>query len=196
MIITVSQYYQMYHGSEEWEPTRDFLKKVFGTSTILFIGYGMRDYELLEYAQSSGRKNAYFLLEPHTKLDEVVVEPLKHYYDSVNVRMIPYYIDEDGYITILDVLSRWEDELNLLSRIPADRCEEINLLISKEPDDSGCKRIFTLIEFENYLKNFIHKIEGTTYEIEWIKLLSQKHALYPDVINKYIKDGKMIQFQY
>ena len=190
MIITVSQYYQMYHGSGEWEPTRDFLKKVFGTSTILFIGYGMRDYELLEYAQSSGRKNAYFLLEPHTKLDEVVVEPLKHYYDSVNIRMIPYYIDEDGYITILDVLSRWEDELNLLSRIPADRCEEINLLISKEPDDSGCKRISTLIEFENYLKNFIHKIEGTTYEIEWIKLLSQKHALYPDVINKYIKDGK------
>ena len=190
MIITVSQYYQMYHGSEDWKTTRDFLRKVFGTSTILFIGYGMRDYELLEYAQSSGRKDAYFLLEPHTKLDEVVIEPLKRYYDSVNVRMIPYFIDEDGYITILDVLSRWENELNLLSRIPADRCEEIDMLISKEPDDAGRIRISTLIEYENYLRYFINKIEGTTHETEWIKALSQAHALYPNVILKYIREGK------
>ena len=186
MIITVSQYYSMYHGDGEWERARQFLKSLFQNNTVLFIGYGLKDYEILEYTMASGRENSFFLLEPHTQIDSVEIEPLKRFYKSVNVTMLPYLIDEDGYETILDVLKMWELKFNECTRIPADRCHDIDDIISKIPDELSINRLWTMLGSEKYLTYFLRKIDNSEFEFDWVRTLCERLCHDKDHLKRII----------
>lgn len=195
MIITVSQYHSMYHGDGEWENARQFLKSLFQNYTVLFIGYGLKDYEILEYTMASGRKNAFFLLEPHTQMDQAELEPLRRYYMSVNVEMLPYLIDENGYETILEVLREWELKFEKYTRIPADRCYDIDCIISKPPDELSKNKLLTMLESDNYLSYFLRNIDSSKYEYDWFLVLCKDGFFDSKKLSECYENNEGYQFR-
>lgn len=99
-----------------------FLKDVFnGQYTILFIGYGLEEIEILQYMfenefkhkQHVNRNNRYMLLGGYAS-DYGCIEILSQYYfDNYGINIIPYDITEEGHdLKIYEIISKLYDLKN------------------------------------------------------------------------------------
>ena len=129
IILTVSDYHKLYHDKNDEYGAQGVLNRLFHDNVILFIGYGLKDYEVLEYTQKHENNMQYFVLEPHTRTDEPTIKPLKSYYKSININMLPYFIDEDGYATVVDVIKKWDSIFKTKSSLPVKKHDAIDQII-------------------------------------------------------------------
>ena len=168
MIFTIGQYHKMYRKDEE---TKTVFKDIFSDKyTTLFIGYGLNDMEIVEYL-IDGKLGRYFILEPYTQSDKCLIKPMKSYYKSINVKQIPYYIDENGFETLVEVIEEWAVEFNKRTKVPAQSRKELNELIDEGYSDENSERIKELLTDKNLLYPFIKKIERRDDYEKWIESL-------------------------
>ncbi|MBF0344781.1 MAG: SIR2 family protein [Nitrospirae bacterium] len=105
-VLTTEDYLKTYYENLEF---REFIGKIFKEYTILFIGYGLEEFPILEYIIKNSRKH--YTLVP-TYLNEMNLFRLhKEYFEVLNIEPIPYYLDFKGYERLNDVLSAWENEI-------------------------------------------------------------------------------------
>lgn len=188
MIVTASEYYTLYHDKNDEYGAQGFLDDLFRNNVVLFIGYGLRDNEIIEYAQKH-KRGPYFVLEPHTRMDEPVIEDLIKYYDSINIRMLPYFIDIYGYKTVIDVIQEWDSKIQRMSCIPARTHSEIDSILSKEPNDSLIKALLKLInDDDGVLIYFLKKVNDSAFKHQWIKSVIGKEFTPEWMIKKISED--------
>lgn len=98
----------------------NFLKDIFnGQYTILFIGYGLEEIEILQYMFENNFKedvkmnNRYMLLGGYAS-DYGYIEILSQYYfNNYGINILPYDITEEGHdLKIYDVISKLYDLKN------------------------------------------------------------------------------------
>ncbi len=116
MVITTRDYLSHYA-----EPAVvEFLKYLFAKKTILFLGYGLEEIEILEYIyrrssaaeRESSLHKKRFILQGFFKAETALVEMLKKYYrETFNAELIDYPRDEKDYAFIEDILAAWSDKL-------------------------------------------------------------------------------------
>jgi len=114
-ILTLDNYCCHYNKKE----TIWFLRNIFSNdSTVLFIGYSLSDYEILQNIFSATKNEDYqnkeapkhFLLSPIFSKDLAEFNIMKSYFNILSIESIPYFIDYDGY-------SRLDYVLDLLKKI-------------------------------------------------------------------------------
>jgi hypothetical protein len=111
LIFTVSKYSQRYTN----DGFRLFLQKIFHDFTVLFLGYGLSEFEILDYVLRYDLKNLvpkHFILSPFYKGEENLLNFEESYYNDLNINVIPYEKDGKGYEQLLDVLEEWDREIN------------------------------------------------------------------------------------
>lgn len=108
----------------------EFLKNVFsGKYTILFIGYGLEEIEILQYMfentleNNPNNTNSRFMLLGGYASDYGYIDILSQYYfDNYGVTILPYDITEEGYDKeierFLSKLNYWKE--NREGRLKAD----------------------------------------------------------------------------
>lgn len=129
MIITTKQYLKHYNDNN----VIIFLEHLFDRFTVLFVGYGMKELEILEYVfnkrkdrSSSDSCADHFLLFPVFSHDELLFRHLKKYYrEHCNVELVEYCRDEKDYDQLVDVLSKWANDIEYKEASPI---EKINLI--------------------------------------------------------------------
>jgi len=117
LIFTVPEYIKRYNN----QTFKDFLEKIFREYTVLFVGYGMAEFELLDFLITKFESNnkekelKHFILLPFYKGEENILEFEQYYYNSMGIRVLPYAKDNKGYAQLYDVIKNWNREINQVS---------------------------------------------------------------------------------
>lgn len=129
LVLTVPQYLKRYR-SEDFQA---FLRKIFAEKIVLFIGYGLSEFELLDFLigkfGSEEVKNPRFLLHPYYRGEERIWEFDKEYFDDLGISVIGYEYDDRGYEQLYYVIKSWNKDISRLSAHSHKVMAEINEVV-------------------------------------------------------------------
>lgn len=118
MILTTRQYLEHYSDDR----IQTLLENLFRDHTVLFVGYGLEEAEILEQifrASRSRREIRHYLLFPFFSSASELYEHLNNYYlEHHSVKVIGYCIDRSGRKQITEVIKDWARELVGIIREP------------------------------------------------------------------------------
>jgi|GEM_PF-5384836 hypothetical protein len=171
LVFTVDQYLDRYRNKD----FQNYLEDVFKKYTILFIGYGLSEFELLDFLRMKNNAGQHFALIPYFRYQEPAIEGMKTYYDLLGIQQIPYFIDKKGYNILADVLDSWYHEFEDKTKLPPKRIEEIKGLAHKEPKNS-LPELLQLIDQTSYLSGvFFKELIDSEYSVDWILALPKEY---------------------
>jgi SIR2-like domain len=112
LILTTRQYLEHY----EDEGVRIFLRELFARYTVLFIGYGLEEEEILEHIfrkRASNSGETHYRLFPRFSYESSLYNHLSKYYSShCDVELVEYSIDHYGHNQLMNVISEWARQLS------------------------------------------------------------------------------------
>ena len=128
-IVTLADYMSKY--AEREGKIQVFLNYIFSHYTVLFIGYGLDEYEILEFMISKLPKNeraiSHYLLIPFFESQKNVINYQQKYYASFGIELIHYFIDRSGYSHLAGVIKEWAKEIGPISR-PKTSLDKLGLI--------------------------------------------------------------------
>jgi len=181
MIFTTRRYLEHYSDPNNSDPNiRRFLGTIFSEYTVLFIGYGMEEFEVLDFlftkTGGSSKELKHFILLPMYRGEENILAFEEFYYGDLGIHVISYAIDDEGYDQLHHVIENWQKEINLSSTFLHDSFEEIDRNIhGYEP--GAAQRIFQLVKNDPPLEDYLFRKLVST---EWLLPLKEKGYLSPD----------------
>ena len=128
MILSTQDYVRHYANDRGSSDPRDenrvltFLDHLFKHKTVLFIGYGHDELEILEYvilkakrpAGTLGREPRHYILQGFFSHEEALIQTLKSYYLSeCDIQLLPFRRDDKDWDQLLDIIE------DFAQRIPA-----------------------------------------------------------------------------
>lgn len=131
MIVTTPDY--LHHYEDEF--VRQFLDELFKRYTVLFIGYGLEEWEILEHVlrkgqQSSALQASRFMLAGYFSHQEKTYSHLRHYYQkSFGVRLLPFRRDALDHGQLEHILEDWSGALKVGSPLLADDLAFLNEVV-------------------------------------------------------------------
>jgi hypothetical protein len=118
MIMTTRDYIRRYandRGSDD--PSREnrtltFLEALFQHKTVLFVGYGLEDLEILEYVIQKARQQfpserpqaRHFMLQGYFAHEYELMRSLTQYYAQCDIELIPFRRDQRDWEQLTEVL--------------------------------------------------------------------------------------------
>jgi len=121
MIMTTSDYinqYAAYNRSSRdpytENPVLTLLDFLFRHRTVLFIGYGLEELEILEYVLTKGPRGAgdvrHYILQGYFSHEETHVRNIDTYYrNECGIELLPFRRDEKDWEQLLDVIETFAD---------------------------------------------------------------------------------------
>jgi hypothetical protein len=121
LIMTTRDYIARYANDRaEDDPQREnriltFLNYLFQEKTVLFVGYGLDDLEILEYViqkaqMVSNRAQAqarHFMLQGFFTHENELMRSLMNYYKQCDIQLMPFSLDEKNWLQMIDVLDHF-----------------------------------------------------------------------------------------
>ena len=115
MILTTPDYVQHYanergeSGNNPENYVLTFLAHLFTHKTVLFVGYGLDELEILEYVilkarTTRGMERRHFLLQGFFSHERELMMSLRNYYRDCGINLIPFLKDQEGWDQLLYVL--------------------------------------------------------------------------------------------
>jgi len=106
-ILTTKDYVEAYYNNKNGLKT--FLNDVFREYSVIFIGYGLEEFPILEHIIRGSRQH-YVLIDGY--LNELSLLRLKRkYFEILNISPIHYYLDFNGYHRLYTVLNSWIQQI-------------------------------------------------------------------------------------
>ena len=128
LIMTIVEY--MNHYKYDDKPAC-LLQEVFKNYTVLFVGYGLEEYEIIEFmvSKSSEAKNEirHYMLYPMFEKNNNLLKFHQEYYGELGIRLIPYSIDKRGYEQLAVVIKKWAKKIGQISQ-PQGFLEKIKMI--------------------------------------------------------------------
>ncbi len=144
LVFSVDEYIRHYRKKQ----VRAFLQELFTKYTILFVGYGLAELQLLEYLIIGNEKDdgavRHFYLLPMYKGEENLLEFQQAYFKKLGIQGIAYDITDNGYEQLYHVIKAWQTEINLTSRSLASTYEFIER-VAADYDPATAEQVLQLI---------------------------------------------------
>lgn len=99
LVLTTIDYFEAYNNKDK-SLLPDFLDAIFNEKTVLFVGYGLEEYEVLEYMLKRKGKITdirHYMLYPMLKEEREFFHLQESYYAELGIKLIKYDISELGY---------------------------------------------------------------------------------------------------
>ena len=117
MVVSLKGYIEHYADLR----VQAFLSAMFKNHTVLFVGYGLSELEVLDHiirSNESLRTEAteprHFLLYAHRSTESVQTRFIERFFhDQCGVCVIPYCIDAKGHQEVVEVFKCWRSELDV-----------------------------------------------------------------------------------
>lgn len=166
------------------------LKDIFDKYTVLFIGYGLEEDEILEFIvkKAAIEKNEYrhYILKPMYKEEENVLSFEKSYYKDLGIKLVPYNISQNGYDQLINVMNDWSEKIKKESESQTF-LDKIKLI--DEVDKMPCHK-----KFKHKVKAVLELIErDKAYENYFFKIAENFKWFYPLKERGYFKPEKSPQ---
>ncbi len=167
--ITLTQ--EQYSNLYSQENYRQSLEKIFNHYNIIFIGYGLKEVEILDFLlKKSGVKKdnikKRFLLAPFYSNQEKLYNMEQIYFDVFNINIIPYDISKTGYRQLENVLVSWNKDLELsIDRInDFNSIDNIILLLKNSPEESKQNMQSFVLNNHKNKQLFLDKLTNVDFE--------------------------------
>ncbi len=127
LVFTVRKYIDQYRNPN----FQAFLQHIFDRFTVLFIGYGMSEFELLDfivmkYGSADSMQMKHFTLSAYYSGDEETALKFdRYYYQKMGITVVPYLKDQNGYNQLYEVIKDWSSNINQTSTFLYDSYKEI-----------------------------------------------------------------------
>ena len=112
LIFTTDEYLKAYQPGQTLP---EFIKRVLHDKTVLFIGYGLSEFEILNAAfepvKNQASKLKHYILEGFFSFQQELCNAKAEYYASINVNLVAFSKDNNGYEQQLNIVKKWIDEL-------------------------------------------------------------------------------------
>ena len=112
LVFTLPQYFKRYSSPYY----RNFLMEVFSKKVILFIGYGLTEFELLEFLflrnNDSNKERKHLLLQGFFNGEDNLIDMDKMYYADMGIKLITYALDRNGYHQLNSIIEFWANEID------------------------------------------------------------------------------------
>lgn len=162
MVVSLRDY--ITHYADEGVLT--FLREMFRNYTVLFIGYGLSEIEILEHIIRSNesatdpdtKESQHFILYACRTSEAAQTKFIERFFKhECGIQVIPYCIDEKGHGELVEVFRAWIPELDV--RDPAildlqrhiDRCVADGVTSSRRK--SAIRSVLTKPELTEYFMN-------------------------------------------
>lgn len=110
-IFTRGQYNEGYVINDK--PCLNFLINVFENYNVLFIGYGLEEFDIKNAISMTRKRKEHFWLEASSRGNEDYLQVRRTDLEqNYNIKLIPYYIDEDGHEILINVIKSLSDVMN------------------------------------------------------------------------------------
>ncbi len=197
MIVTLNDYMLHYGNlSKDNHPELSiFLDRIFNTKyVVLFIGYGLDEYEILEYmlskVTSPKRTRTHYLLYSCFKEDMKLVSLLKKYYLGFGVELIPYDTSKKGYDQLITIIDEWSKVLNVFSS-EQDHIQKIQFIDEVLADtsskfDVNSKAVMEMANNDESLEKYLYK---KISDIRWLDLLIENGSYNPERVPNPVDNG-------
>lgn len=121
LVFTLRHYFKRYNAPN----FVSFLKKIFDEYTVLFLGYGLAEFELIDflfskYDRKTKKDLRHFILHPFYSGEDNILEFEQAYYNELGITVLAYEKDEKGYGQLIDVIGAWNKEINQISTATPD----------------------------------------------------------------------------
>ena len=109
LVFTVSKYFEKYTNLV----FQRFLGRIFREYTVLFLGYGVAEFEILDFLlKEIPKKNQHFMLSPFYSGENNILSYEQTYYNELGINILGYEKDAKGYRQLIDVIKYWNEEIN------------------------------------------------------------------------------------
>jgi hypothetical protein len=186
-IFTLGDYFRLY--KTESSPIRLFLNRLFRDYHVLFIGYGLSEFEILEFVFRPPKSNSpkkglrHFMLIEDSG-DEFHTSYLQSYYDEMNIELVPYSMDICGYDQLSYTIRKWSQQLEPAQRyaeLPHEQ-ELLQRYASHVHDSAATKGIWKLLQRPELESFFFDMLANSTYDVQrsWLRPLKKKNCFSPE----------------
>jgi SIR2-like domain len=163
MVVSLKDYIEHYADSR----VQEFLSAMFKNHTVLFVGYGLAELEILEHIIRSNESlktgattPRHFLLYPHRSTESVQKKFVERYLlEQCGVCVIPYLIDTNGYEEVVEVFKVWNSELDVRDPSTLDLQAHLDRCIASPTDvnrDAALRFIEKRPDLTAYLLNALN----------------------------------------
>jgi hypothetical protein len=129
MVTTTKDYLDHYSSRE----VQQFLQYLFENKTVLFLGYGLDEIEVLEYilrrggvTGAAGNGVRRFILQGFFSAEGSLYELLQDYYnESFATQLIPFPKNQKDYALQVELLAAWSKKLQFGGMVLADEAAAI-----------------------------------------------------------------------
>ena len=169
IVFTEEQYKERYSD----EKVITAFKRFFDSNncTVLFVGYGLGDTELLPYFEGDLKnRNNHFFLEGHNKNKEDDFKRKCKKCDERGIQVLEYDLEDGKYEKVIDVLENLAEYMNLESIYPTVRFDDISKLLIEKPDEESiefvCEELYSLLpQHQSWL---LHNVSMEGCNLEWL----------------------------
>lgn len=106
-ILTTKDYIEAYYSDKS--QLRTFLRDIFNEYSVIFIGYGLEEFPILEHIIKNSKRH-YAVIG--TYLNEMNLLRLNsEYFKTLNITLIPFYLDFNGYNRLISILDSWIQQI-------------------------------------------------------------------------------------
>ena len=174
LIFTVPEYMHRYTSSKT-QDFRGFLKRIFNEYTVLFIGYGVSEFEILEFLLRGMRKDKqHYMLTGFYSGENNILDFEQTYYKEFKIEIVAFEKDSKGYFQLEEVIRSWIKEIEQVTKYLPLSIRSIDKAIqtpSKELIIETLQRIRNKKSLENY---FFDTLVKSPNSLIWLEALLEE----------------------
>jgi hypothetical protein len=137
MILTTPHYVQHYANDRKSQENivLTFLEDLFRDKTVLFIGYGLAELEILEYlivktrAKDKGLQPRHFILQGFYSHERELMVSMRTYYRECGIELVPFLKDQGGWEQLINVLESWSKTVPASAPLVSQQLKEMESLL-------------------------------------------------------------------
>lgn len=145
MVITTRDYVTHYANerrTNDGSPIQEnriliFLDHLFSTKTVLFVGYGLEELEILEYVIQKGQmlsktdqaEARHFVLQGFYGHEEELMKSMTQYYKQCDIQLLPFRKDQRDFRQLVEVLEEFAAQIPVAPLMTQQKLTEMEALL-------------------------------------------------------------------
>ncbi|GAI22380.1 unnamed protein product, partial [marine sediment metagenome] len=126
LVFKVQDYIRTYRNND----FQSFLRRIFNSRTVLFVGYGMSEFELLDFIITKADtgheiESKHFILLSFYTGEEADLKFEQQYHNKMGITVVAYQKDQNGYNQLYEVIKDWNTRINQTSTFLYETYKEI-----------------------------------------------------------------------
>lgn len=171
MVLSTEHYFKHY----EKRNIKEFLEDLFQKNTVLFLGYGLEEPEILEHIfRNNASSQKHFILEGFFKEQKSFFKIQQDYFAKhYNITLLPFELDQVGYEYQEKIIGNWPDLLKLKPYLVTTSWDEVKTICTtefesnEERESQRGRFLFRLKDNEFLQREFI----AQNPDISWFDLI-------------------------